>query len=269
MEHPTMIGARTIAPETYELGSYLPVPGLGLLAVNSFVIKAKEPILVDTGLGALEPQFLQTLGGIIDPTDLKWIWLSHMDPDHLGNLRAVLDLAPNAKVVTNFLGMGKMGLVGLPVDRVHLLGEGAVLDAGDRRIVPIRPPYYDAPETMGFFDTKSRAFFSADAFGALLEAPAENAGEVNEIALRDGMTTWAAIDAPWLGQIDRGAFGRTLAAIDRLDPSVVLSGHLPHARGVTTKLTGFLADAYRCGPVDAPDHATIERLVEEARQPAL
>jgi glyoxylase-like metal-dependent hydrolase (beta-lactamase superfamily II) len=265
MSNLTMTGARSVAPETYELGSFLPVPDLGLLAVNSFLINAREPMLVDTGLGALEGDYLETLGGLIDPADLKWIWLSHMDPDHLGNLRAVLDFAPNAKVVTNFLGMGKMGLAGLPVDRVHLLEPGARLDLGDRQIVPLRPPYYDAPETIGFFDTKSRALFSADAFGALLQSPAENAAEIGEAELRDGMTIWTAIDAPWLGLTDAAAFGRTLSVVERLDPSIVLSGHLPHAPGMTLKLTRLLDGVSRAGRVDAPGHDEIERLVEEAR----
>ncbi|MGF1622961.1 MAG: hypothetical protein ACFCUR_20415 [Rhodomicrobiaceae bacterium] len=151
------------------------------------------------------------------------------------------------------------------VDRVHILDQGGRLDLGDRRIVSLRPPYYDAPEIAGFFDTKSRAYFSADAFGALLDEPAESAEAIDAAQLRDGMTTWAAIDAPWLGQMDEGALGRTLGDIERFDPSVILSGHLPHARGLTGQLTSILSDAYRGGPADAPDHDYIEQLVEAAR----
>ena len=55
------------------------------------------------------------------------------------------------------------------------------------------------------------------------------------------MTTWSSIDAPWLAQLDRGAFGRALSAIERLDPEIVLSGHLPSARGLTRDLLGHLA----------------------------
>jgi hypothetical protein len=33
------------------LPSFFPIPGMGFLAVNAFVIKAKEPVLVDTGMG--------------------------------------------------------------------------------------------------------------------------------------------------------------------------------------------------------------------------
>jgi hypothetical protein len=184
-----------------------------------------------------------------------------MDADHLGNLQDVLALAPNARVVTNFLGMGKMLLRHFDVSRVHLLEPGATIDAGDRTLVPLKPAYYDAPETVGFFDTNSRVLFSADSFGALLQEPQAEAAAIAAPALDDGLIAWTAIDAPWLGLVDRSAFGRVLAAIERLDPAAIISGHLPVARGITRQLTEALNRAVAAGKIDAPDHAAIELLM--------
>lgn len=269
MDAPTMLDARTVAPDTVCLPSFLPIPGFGVLAVNAFVIKGAEPVLVDTGLGALTDAFLAALENAIDLTELKWIWLSHMDPDHLGNLTAVLDRAPNARVVTNFLGMGKMQLLGRDVSRVHLLQPDEALELADRTLVPFRPPYYDAPETRGFFDTRTRALFSADAFGALLSDPAEDAAAVDPNALREGMTIWAGIDAPWLGSLDATAFGEALERIERLDPATIISGHLPEAAGMTGTLVGYLDGIRSAGPSDGPDHALIDQVVAEAEAVAL
>jgi ODP family beta lactamase len=264
MNGPTMLPAREVASDTICLPSYTPVADFGLLAVNAFVIKGTEPVLVDTGLGALGNDFIATLEDAIDPSDLKWIWLSHMDPDHLGSLTAVLGVAPNAKVVTNFLGMAKMMLLGRDVSRVHLLEQGQALDAGDRTLVPFRPPYYDAPETRGFFDTRTRTLFTADAFGALLAAPAEDARAVKPGALKEGMSIWAGIDAPWLGSLDETAFGRTLDRIERLDPATIISGHLPEAAGMTRTLVSYLDGIRSTGPADGPDHALIDQIVAES-----
>ncbi|MFO1111676.1 MAG: MBL fold metallo-hydrolase [Bradyrhizobium sp.] len=261
MDSPTLIGAQHVAPDVVSLSSYFPLPGLGVLPVNAFVVKAAEPVLVDTGLSALREPFLAALKQAIDPDALRWIWLSHMDADHLGNLEQVMALAPRAKVVTNFLGMGKMLLRQLDVSRVHLIEPGATIDAGDRTLVPLQPAYYDAPETVGFFDTRNRVLFSADAFGALLQDVAETAAAIPAQALADGMITWAAIDAPWLGMIDRSAFGRVLASIQRLDPTAIISGHLPVARGITARLTGYLERALAAGKIAAPDRAAIEALM--------
>lgn len=263
MPAPVLLGAHTVAPDTFSLSSFVPVGDLGMLALNAFVIHAAEPILIDTGAAALREPFLAALNDAIDPADLRYIWLSHMDADHLGNLDAVLALAPRARVITNGLGLEKMKLLGCDVSRVQLFAPGEELDLGDRRIVPLKPPYYDAPETNGFFDTRTRVLFSADAFGALVERAATDAAEFNPDSLRDGMLAWAAVDAPWLSTVDPRTFGGLLRNIERLDPTAIISGHLPVARGMTGRLTTYLNDALAGGTFAVPDHDAFERLIAE------
>jgi len=250
-----------VAADTTSLSTIVPVGDLGLLHVNAFIIKAAMPVLVDTGPAALREPFLAALARSIDPADLRYVFMSHMDADHLGNLAAVLEVAPQATVITNFLGMAKMGLLGHDTSRVQLIGPGQELDLGDRRLVPLKPPYYDAPETTGFFDTRTRVLFSADAFGALLPAAETDAAAIDHETLREGMLKWAAIDAPWLSTADPQAFGGLLRQIERLDPSAIISGHLPVARGVTGRLARNLNEALSAGVFDVPDHDTFERLI--------
>jgi hypothetical protein len=59
------------------LSDHLEVPGLGFLAVNAFVIHAAQPVIVDTGLGLPDRDFLASLAPVIDPPDVRWIWLTH------------------------------------------------------------------------------------------------------------------------------------------------------------------------------------------------
>ncbi|MDI5987112.1 MBL fold metallo-hydrolase [Halomonas sp. M4R5S39] len=237
------------------LPAFLPVPGLGGLAVNAFLLKGAEPVLVDTGLATLGEAFVEALEAEIDLDDLRWIWLSHTDADHIGNLARILERAPRARVVTNFLGMGKMGMLGHDLSRVQLLEPGARLELGDRSLVPLRPPYYDAPETLGFFDTRSGTCFAADSFGALLPETATPLEEVDADALHDGLVAWSSIDAPWLATADREALGRTLSSLRRLEPTTLLSGHLPVACQGVERLTALVHDAWCVGPSSgiAPD----------------
>jgi hypothetical protein len=83
-------------------------------------------------------------------------------------------------VVTNFLGAGKMNMLGHDMSRVHVLNAGEALHLSDRVLHPIRPPYYDAPETHGFVDSATRVLFAADAFGALLPEPVDSVDGVND-----------------------------------------------------------------------------------------
>jgi hypothetical protein len=41
------------------LPAHFPIPGAGFLPVNAFVIKAKEPVLVDTGMGIESEEFMK------------------------------------------------------------------------------------------------------------------------------------------------------------------------------------------------------------------
>lgn len=257
--------AARIIEDTHRLTAYAPLPGLGLLPVNAFVIRAKEPVLIDTGLAAQRESFMQALSGVIDPADLRWIWVTHMDADHIGNLQAVLDAAPEARLVTTYLGMGKAGLLGLPLERCHLLNPGQSLQVGDRELLAVKPPVFDAPETTGLLDRRSGTLFSSDSFGALLQETAEDAEQVAAPALREGMRLWASVDAPWLQVIDEDKFQASVDSLADLKPARLLSSHLPPASGrMLEALVSNLKDAPAQPAFVGPDQAQLELMMAGA-----
>ncbi len=254
-----------VAPETFVFPSYVPLPGLGILPVNAFLIRARQPILIDTGLMATRADFVARLEGLVEPEELRWVYLTHADPDHVGAIDDVLAAAPNARVVTTYLGMGKMGLHRpLPQDRAYFLNPGQELDLGDRKLRAARPPVYDAPETTALFDPKTRAFFAADCFGTLMHAPAETAADLEPEDLREGMVTWASVDAPWLEHIDPGAFDAAIASVTSLGPQHVLSAHLPPAENLADRLAECLRSARGVEPFVGPDQAAFEAMLQAA-----
>jgi flavorubredoxin len=151
------------------LSDQLEVPGIGFLPVNAFVLHAREPVVVDTGLGLPDRDFVHALSAVMDPADVRWIWLTHPDRDHTGGLFELLDAAPRARLITTFIGAGIMSTERpLPLDRLYLLNPGEKLDVGDRTLHAFRPALFDNPATVGFYDDRSRACFSSDCFGAPL-----------------------------------------------------------------------------------------------------
>lgn len=261
MNAPTMLETRTVAPDTSSLSAYIPVPGFGVLPVNAFVIHSAQPVLVDTGLAALREDFMRQLHKVIDPQDLRWVWITHADPDHLGNLAAVLDEAPHARVVTTYLGMGKMGMHQLPLERMYLLNPGQELNVGDRLLAALSPPTFDAPETTAVFDGKTRNLFSADCFGALLDKPNHIAAAIAPETLRQGCVNWASVDAPWMRLIDRAKFERRLDAVSTLNAETILSAHLPPAKSMTSTLLGHLITALDAPQFVGPDQQALEQMM--------
>jgi flavorubredoxin len=253
--------------DIHVLSSYFPIPGLGIVPVNAFLIKAREPVLVDTGLVPESQEFMQALRSLIDPHDLKWLWLTHTDQDHIGSLHRLLDEVPHLRVITTFRGVGKMSLFApLPMDRVYLLNPGQSIDVGDRVLTAVRPPSFDAPETTGLFDSRSGAFFSSDCFGAVLSSPAQDAADIPQKDLTEGQTLWATVDAPWLHYVDRATFAGALKTVREMSASIVLSSHLPAARGMNEQLLKTLAAVPDASAFEGPDQRQLEVMLAEMTQ---
>lgn len=240
------------------------IPAFGSIAINAFVLHGSEPVLVDTGTVAGAPEFMAALASVIDPSELRWIWLTHTDFDHIGSLGTLLQDNPRLRVLTSFLGVGIMGLSSapLPMDRVHLINPGQSVTIGDRRLTALRPPVFDNPITTGFIDGRSRTLFSSDCFGALLPAVPQDAADLDTAELRAGQVLWATIDSPWVHGVDRAAFGHTLDRLRGMEPTMVCSSHLPPAPGAMLDvLLESLTMAPAADPFVGPDHAALEAML--------
>ena len=260
-----MVSSYRAAPDIDVLTSNVTVPGLGLIPVNAFVLHGSEPVLVDTGAVFESADFSAALRSVIDPAELEWIWLTHTDFDHIGTLHQLLAENPGLRVITTFLGVGILGLFDpLPMDRVYLLNPGQQMTVGDRTLTAVKPPAFDNPSTTGFHDSKSGAFFSSDCFGALLQAVPNKASDLSEQELREGQVFWATVDSPWLHKADAKELARELDDIRRMQPSMILSSHLPAASGdMTEQLLSSLAAASAAPRFVGPDQAALEAILAQ------
>jgi glyoxylase-like metal-dependent hydrolase (beta-lactamase superfamily II) len=94
IEVPTACAPYDVGDGITVLPSFLPVPGMGVLPAHAFFVDGPEPVLVDTGPGGAEIGFRTALRSVCDVADLRWIWLTHTDPDHTGSLAWLIDNAP-------------------------------------------------------------------------------------------------------------------------------------------------------------------------------
>ena len=242
------------------------IPGLGALPINAFVLHGEQPVLVDTGRPVAKAEFLDALHSVIDPADIRWIWLTHPDRDHMGALMDVLQLAPQARLVTNFLGFGYMGVeFEIPVQRIYLLNPGQALDIGDRKLHAFRPPLFDSPMTMGFYDESTGTCFSSDCFGGpmptLAAADSDDVGVIDPTDVRAAQLTWAGADSPWVCHADPTKFASSYEHLRTRRPDLVLSTHLPPARGQLDNFLELLAAAPNTTPFVGPDQAALEAML--------
>ena len=238
------------APDVHVLPANLPLPGIGVLPINAYVLLAEEPVLIDTGLAIDSDQFLAAVESVVPLRDLRWIWLTHDDADHTGNIQRVMEAAPDARLATHgFAALRMSTWWPVPLDRVHAIRPGDRLPVGDRTLRAVPPPLFDNPMSIGLLDEATGNLFSVDSFGALLPEPTQVAAEVPHEALAIGMAAWAASDSPWAHIVDRPRFSQVLDGVRKLQPARILSSHLPAASG--TSLERFI-DVLETVPDAAP-----------------
>lgn len=258
-----MVRTYEAAPGIQILTSSFPIPGFGVVPINAFVLEGPEPVLVDTGAVVEREEFLRALRSVIDPRDLRWVWLTHTDFDHIGSLQPLLAENPQLRVITTFLGAGIMSLFApLAPERVYFVNPGERLALASRTLVAVRPPTFDNPCTTGFLDESTNVLFSSDSFGALLSEVPDRADELSPDVLSEGQVFWTTVDAPWVHRVDPAAFRADLDRIARLAPRMILSNHLPPAPGsMIEQLLGSLAAARTAPPFVGPDQASFQQML--------
>lgn len=72
------------------------------------------------------------------------------------------------------------------------------------------------------------------------------------------------MDAPWLHKVDTAMFARDLDGIRAMDPSMILSSHLPAAPGsMCDQLLASLETVPAAQPFVGPDQAALEQMLAQ------
>jgi flavorubredoxin len=267
-QDPTEVGSDTylIHEVQHALGQPLSV------YINSAVILAQEPVLIDTGSQRNRRAWFEDLLALVDPKAVRWVFISHED----GNLEEVMALCPNASLVSSWaLTERHTNAFEFPLDRCRWMDDGVTFDVGDRQLTVARPPLYDSPTTRGLLDSKTGIYWAVDMFatpvpgGSGAESLARDVAELDDEFWTHGMTMFALNAlAPWLRLVDRDRFGAEVQRLADLQISTITSAHSPAISGPKVAeawaKTRDLPGA-ECPP--APDQAVLD-LILAAMQPS-
>ncbi|MFN6473810.1 MAG: diflavin flavoprotein [Nostoc sp. SerVER01] len=133
---------------------------------NSFLIQGEKVALVDTSHGKFEELYLEIVTGLIDPTKIDYLIVSHTEPDHSGLVKNILQLAPDitvvgAKIAIQFLE----NMIHQPF-KSKLVKSGELLDLGDgHKLEFISAPNLHWPDTILTYDHKTGTLYTCDVFG--------------------------------------------------------------------------------------------------------
>ncbi len=267
----THVPPTLIAPDTYVIHQVQPALGQPLsVYINSMVILGKEPVIVDTGTPANREQWMRDAFALVEPNDVRWVFVSHDDVDHSGNLEQVMDACPNATLVCTWAMVERhTNCFNFPLDRCRWVMDGESFDAGDRTLVALRPPLFDSPTTRGLFDATTGVYWAIDTFATPLPDPAMGIADLDPEFWAEGMTMFAfGAVSPWLTMVDPAKFGERVNLIQSLDITAIASCHSPVIEG---PFIGQAFDTVRglpsIQPPPMPDQSVLEQIVAATSQP--
>ena len=260
-----------VAKDTYVINQVQEALGQPLFVqINSMVILGDEPLIVDTGTPANRKQWLNDVFSLVEPTDVRWVFLSHDDVDHTGNLDQVMMACPNAKLICNWAMVERhTNCFNFPLAQCRWVMHDESFSIGDRTMHALRPPVYDSPTTRGLFDPTTGVYWCVDSFATPLTDPEMAVGDLDPEFWRFGMTlfSYGAV-SPWLAVADQDKFARTVDAVGGLDITTIAGCHTPVLEGdLIQQALDHTRALPSVAPPPLPDQSILDQIIAATAQP--
>ncbi len=133
---------------------------------NSYFINAEKKTIIETTKDKFWPSYIDKIKQVTDPSEIEYIVLDHTEPDHSGNARNLLAVAPNATIV----GSGN-AIKFLRDQTGHdfkslVVKTGDTLSLGNKTLHFINAPNLHWPDTIYTWLEEDRILFTCDSFGS-------------------------------------------------------------------------------------------------------
>ena len=236
--------------------------------INSLVILGAEPVIVDTGTIANRTQWMNDTFSLVDPADVRYVFISHDDADHTGNLDEVMALCENATLLASWSLVERYSnAFNFPLERCRWVNDGDRLDLADRTLVFARPPLYDSPTTRGLFDNKTGMYWGVDSFACPMPgAPMQNVSEYDPEFWAGGMAMFMyhAL-SPWLSIVDPAKFAANCDRVQGLGAKTIVTAHSPVINeDMSDKAFQILRDLPSVPAPPAPNHDVLQAILAAA-----
>ena len=137
------------------------------ISYNSYVILDEKVALMDTVDARGTEEWLDNLDKALDGRSIDYLVVSHMEPDHAGNIKNLIDRYPDMQIVGNaktFAMIPQFFDVDI-TERSVTVKEGDTLSLGKHTLQFFMAPMVHWPEVMVAYEQSEKILFSADGFG--------------------------------------------------------------------------------------------------------
>lgn len=140
------------------------------VALNSYVVKGEKTAVIELvrEWGGAALTFMRSVQSIpVEISEIDYIVLNHLEPDHTGFTYLIHSMCPDAEIVTTEKGAKLVKAFYEIENSTKVVETGDEINLGKgKKLAFTEIPNVHWPETMVTYETESKILFSGDAFGS-------------------------------------------------------------------------------------------------------
>jgi anaerobic nitric oxide reductase flavorubredoxin len=136
------------------------------VSYNAYLIDDEKKAIIDLAKALKTDEFFGQIDQIIDISDLDYVVVNHMEPDHSGVLTTLRRIAPQVTILGTEKTRAMLESFYGITEGVQVVQDGETLSLGRHTLQFVYTPFVHWPETMVTYETSEQILFSCDAFGS-------------------------------------------------------------------------------------------------------
>ncbi len=189
---------------------------------NAYLVVGEKIALVDTVKARCTDEMLDRIASVVDPSKIDYVVSNHVEMDHSGAIPRILQVAPNATVVT--CAAGERGLR----EHFHADWKFQVIKSGDqlplgggKTLSFVTTPMVHWPDNMVCYLPEDKILFSNDAFGQHYASPERFDDELPlQLVVEEAQKYFGNIVLCFLPMV-----AKALEAVSGLDVQIIAPSH--------------------------------------------
>ena len=138
------------------------------ISYNSYLIKDKKNLVMDTVDKRASKEWIENLEKNLNGENIDYLVISHLEPDHAGNIGYLAKKYPQMKLIGNektFKMLVQFFNIENLEERKVIVNEGDKINIGNHTLQFFMAPMVHWPEVMVTYEETEKILFTADGFG--------------------------------------------------------------------------------------------------------
>jgi anaerobic nitric oxide reductase flavorubredoxin len=136
------------------------------VSYNAYLIDDEKKAIIDLSKALKTDEFFGQIDQVTDVSQLDYVVINHMEPDHSGVLTTLRRIAPQVTILGTEKTRAMLESFYGITEGVQVVQDGETLSLGQHTLKFVYTPFVHWPETMVTYETSKQILFSCDAFGS-------------------------------------------------------------------------------------------------------